>query len=244
MDPPERPVTNRRLVLAMTIAAMTAAGVRLLRGNIDSGVLVQLVVSFFAVIAAGVPFAEGAPRPARIVRTLSLCAFAIALLASPYARIQVFAPFLAATLLVFGAWIGTERFGKRMLWSLALLVPLAAWAVIAVGTALEHRRVGRLDPISIVAVTLVAPDGTTKELRTPKDVERITSRFARMQAFRPKDEAIKEVWKGEMVHVSGAREPLAIGHSDHSRAATWIVVGGLDYYVDDPFDDVTTELLR
>ena len=43
MGTSEEPVsTNRRLVFAMTIAAVTSAAVRLLRGNIDSGVLVQL----------------------------------------------------------------------------------------------------------------------------------------------------------------------------------------------------------
>jgi hypothetical protein len=245
MGPSEKPLSaNRRLVFAMTIAAVTSAAVRLLRGNIDAGVLVQLVLSFVAVIAAGVPFADDGPRVTRAIRSLSLCAFAIALLAAPYARIQLFAPFLAATLLVFGAWVGYERFGRRMLGSLALLVPIGVWAAFAVRTSLEHRRVGHLGPEDVASVNLVAPDGTKKELRGAGEVARVTTRFARMQAWHPKDDAMKEIWKGEMTLANGTREPIAIGHSDHGRATTWIVIGGRDYYVDDPYDDVTTELLR
>src|SRR5436309_6460397 len=111
----------------MMAAAVLAALVRLRVGNIDAGVLVQCVFSFFAVFAATLP--TPAP-PFRIVRMLALLSFAASLLVAPYLRLAYFAPVALGTTTLFAVWLAGERLGRRTLFALLLFVPLTAWGTV------------------------------------------------------------------------------------------------------------------
>jgi hypothetical protein len=260
--------TKRALVAAMMTAAVLAALVRLRLGNIDLGVVVQCVFSFFAVAAASVTpprrtwsaerGADGVSsrgrrgaeptdredRIARMLRVATLLAFAGALLVSPYLRVAYFAPLVAASLVLFGAWLAAERYGRKMLFALVLLAPVVVWGAHELRIALEHRRVRRLVSTQIERIVLVSPDGaTTRELRDAA-IDPIVARFAEMDALDAERTQLTDAWRGEIVLRSGQRDSLIIGRHERGRMATWIGIGDLDYVVYEPYEVVIADATR
>ncbi|HEY8078881.1 MAG TPA: hypothetical protein VIF62_32340 [Labilithrix sp.] len=232
---------KRALVALMMAAAVLAALVRLRVGNIDAGVLVQCVFSFFAVFAATLPVPEA---PFRAVRVLALIAFAASLLCAPYLRVAYFAPIALGTMTLFAVWLAGERLGKRTLFALVLLVPVTAWATLEARQAIEHRRVLRMQPADVDHVTLASPDGSgVRELRGAAVVP-LVQRFAALSDFDAEPTAMRDAWRGEIVMHDGRRDAFAIGHHERGRAATWILLGQNDYVVYEAYDAVVADVLR
>ena len=234
-----------RLGLLMTVCAVLAAVVRLRRGNIDSGVIWQCVLSFVAVAAASLPAPEkgASPNLVRWLRTATLVAFVLALTAAPYASIAVFAPMIASSLILFVTWLAVERSGKRMAWLLVAFVGLAGWAGFAGRKVLEHRRLTHLGEADIVSVHLDAPDGRKIDMTKKDDLLSVIILLNAMKEITPDDESLHDAWKGEMVLASGRHDPISVGHGN-DRDVTWIVVGPSTYFVDEPFDTVIKTLSR
>lgn len=231
---------KRALVALMMTAAVLAALVRLRVGNIDAGVLMQCVFSFFAVFAATLPVPEPPFRP---VRALALLAFAASLLAAPYLRLAYFAPIALGTMTLFAVWLAGERLGKRTLFALVLLVPVTVWATLEARQAIEHRRVQRMQAADVDHVRLTSPDGAAvRELRGAA-VVRLVQRFAAMSDLDAEPSAMRDAWRGEIVMQDGRRDTLALGHHERGRAATWIVLGSNDYVVYEAYDAVVADVL-
>ncbi len=232
-----------RLGWLMTVCAVLAAIVRLRRGNIDGGVLWQCVLSFVAVAAASLPAPDESPKLVRGLRTATLCAFAGSLCAAPYARLPVFAPMFAASLILFVTWLAVERSGARMAWLLVSFLGLAAWGGLTGKKVMEHRRLQRLGEFDIASVHLVAQDGRVMDITKKDDLLSVIILLGAMKDFEPEDETIHDAWNGEMVLTNGRHDPISIGHGN-DREPTWIVVSGSTYFVEESFDTVIKTLGR
>lgn len=233
---------KRVLVGLMMAAAVIAAFLRLRVGNIDSGVLLQCVFSFFAVFAASLDVPGD--RIVRLLRIATLMSFGAALLVSPYLRLSHFAPIVGGSLVLFFVWLAAERYGRKALLSLLLLAPVAVWSALDLRNVIEHKRILRLAPTDVDRIVLVSPDGATTRTLDGVALEPIVDRLTMMDAFDADRGSLRDAWRGEMVLRDGRRDVLVIGRHERGRMATWIVLGRLDYVLYEPYDTVIADIVK
>jgi len=233
---------KRALVGLMMAAAVIAALLRLRVGNIDSGVLLQCVFSFFGVFAASLDVPDD--RAIRLVRIATLLSFVGSLLLAPFVRLAHFAPLVGGSLVLFFVWLAAERYGRKALLALLFLAPVAAWTALDVRNVIEHKRILRLVPTDVDRIVLTSPDGATKRELGGIALEPIVDRLTMMDAFDADRNSLVDAWHGEIVMRDGRRDTLVVGRHERGRMATWIVLGRLDYVLYEPYDAVIADVVK